>query len=90
MPNATWAPRPARKAVRTASTKWKLLSVTMQERGVIPSGAEQYLMQFKGGTPVFVTLSDLGLPLTVNVDENPIETEAPELPVARPLSASPL
>ncbi len=80
----------ARKAVRTASTKWKLLSVTMQERGVIPSGAEQYLMQFKGGTPVFVTLSDLGLPLTVNVDENPIETEAPELPVARPLSASPL
>lgn len=80
----------ARKAVRTKSTGWRLLSATMTPRGEVPAGAETYLMQFKGGQPVYITLSDLGLPLTVNAEENTIEVTTPTLPQPRPLSASPL
>lgn len=81
----------ARKAVSTASTSWTLVSATMNVRGEIATDAPQYLMQFKSGSPVFVTLSEQGLPLTVNADENTVEIPAPaKLPEAKPLSPSPL
>ncbi|MDE6366722.1 MAG: DUF4831 family protein [Muribaculaceae bacterium] len=80
----------ARKAVSKQSTSWTLISAVMNVKGEIPADAEQYLMQFKGGTPVFVTISETGLPLTINTDDA-IEADAPyELPVAKPLSPSPL
>jgi len=80
----------ARKAVRFAATSWKLISATMSPRGEIPTDAEQYLMQFKGGTPVYVTLSEQGLPLTINAEDTTLEVNRPVLPQPRPLSASPL
>lgn len=72
----------ARKAVSKQSTSWTLISAVMNVKGEIPADAEQYLMQFKGGTPVFVTISETGMPLTINTDDA-IEADAPcELPVA--------
>lgn len=80
----------ARKAVSKQSTSWTLVSAVMNVKGEIPADAEQYLMQFKGGTPVFVTISETGMPLTINTDDA-IEAATPrELPVARPLTPSPL
>lgn len=80
----------ARKAVRTASTSWKLLSAVIVAKGEIPDKAETYLMQFKGGSPVYVMLSDKGIPLTINAEDTPAPTKTLELPTAKPLSASPL
>lgn len=80
----------ARKAVRRASTGWKLLSAVIVPKSEIPDGAEQYLMQFKGGQPVFVMLSAQGVPLTINSEEVPAATDTPELPTPRELSKSPL
>lgn len=80
----------ARKAVKTASTSWRLLSATVVAKGEIPAGAEQYLMQFKSGSPVYVMISPLGMPLTINAEDIPSEGAAPELPKARELSKSPL
>lgn len=79
----------ARKAVASPSTSWKLTSVTMNSRGEIPSGAETWLMQFKGGSPVFVELDANGVPLAISTDA-PAPAPAPVLPVAKPLSPSPL
>lgn len=79
-----------RKAVSRASTTWKLLSATITPVGRIPAGADAYVMQFKGGAPVTVILSSLGLPLTINSDELPAEGATKELPVARELTESPL
>lgn len=80
----------ARKAVRATSTSWKLLSAVITAKSEIPDGAETYLMQFKGGSPVYVMLSDRGMPLTINAEDLPAEAKGPELPVAKPLTTSPL
>jgi len=80
----------ARKAVKAKSTTWQLLSAVIVADGEIPAGAETYLMQFKGGQPVYVVLSDKGIPLTINYEDEPKEGEAREMPVASVLSKSPL
>lgn len=81
----------ARKAVKSASTSWQLLSATIIPKAEIPAGAEQYLMQFKGGQSVFVMLSEQGIPLGINIEDTPTASDAPaDLPTAKPLSKSPL
>jgi len=79
----------ARRAVREASTRWELTSVTMNSRGRIPTDAETWLMQFKGGTPVFVELNANGIPLAINA-EPAAEEPAPATPEAKTLTPSPL
>ncbi|MDE7335068.1 MAG: DUF4831 family protein [Muribaculaceae bacterium] len=83
-------PEVARKAIAKASTRWELTGAEIYAGAEVPSGAEQYLMQFKGGQPVFVALSPMGNPLTVNSDEIPAEPKFPAMAEAQPLSATPL
>lgn len=79
----------ARKAVAKASTRWELTGVDVTTRGEIPADAEQWLMQFKGGQPVFVELDSRGIPLAISTEAP--EREAPAaLPEPTPLTASPL
>ncbi|MCM1309896.1 MAG: DUF4831 family protein [Bacteroides sp.] len=80
----------ARKAVKSASTTWKLLSAVIVPTGEIPSGAETYLMQFKGGSPVFAMLSAEGMPLTINSEDLPAAAEKVALPETKALTKSPL
>ncbi len=81
----------ARKAVKSASTSWKLVSATIIPQGEISAEAEQYLMQFKGGQPVYVMLNAQGVPLAINSEEVPKDYyPSVEIPVAKPLSKSPL
>lgn len=79
----------ARKAVKEASTRWELTNVVMTETGRIPSGAEQWLMQFKGGMPVFVETNSAGVPLAISTEAPEAESDV-TLPQAKALTASPL
>lgn len=80
----------ARKAIAKASTKWELTGAEIYAGAEMPSGNEQYLMQFKGGQPVFVALSSMGNPLAINTEEIPAQPRIPEMREATPLTATPL
>lgn len=83
-------PEAARQAIAKASTKWELTGAEIYAGSEIPAGAEKYLMQFKGGQPVFVALSATGNPLTVNSENVPSAPKAPALPENTPLTKTPL
>ncbi|MDE6228851.1 MAG: DUF4831 family protein [Muribaculaceae bacterium] len=83
-------PEAARQAIAKASTQWELTGAELFAGAEIPAGAEQYLMQFKGGQPVFVALAETGNPLTVNSDNVPAMPKAPTLPDDTPLTKTPL
>lgn len=80
----------ASKAVIKPSTSWQLTGAEISVLSDIAPNSESYLMQFKGGTPVYITVSEQGIPLTINseVEEEP-EAEESELS-GRELTASPL
>lgn len=81
----------ARKAIKSASTSWNLISAAILSQGEIPADAEQYLMQFKGGQPVYVLLNAQGVPVAINTEEVPaVYHNSVEIPEAKPLSKSPL
>lgn len=80
----------ASKAVKEASVDWTVTGAEMSVRGYVPQGAEQYLMQFKGGNAVFVMLSDEGTPLAINTESVQEPTVAATRLNASPLTLSPL
>lgn len=59
----------ARRAIVRPSTTWTLTGAKIYADAQIPSGAQQYLMQFKGGQPIEVLLSQSGVPLSINSNE---------------------
>lgn len=80
----------ARKGIAKPSTSWQLTGAKIYPGAEVPADAEQYLMQFKGGQPVFVALSPMGNPLTVNSEEIPAAAAVPEVPAPTPLTKTPL
>ncbi len=80
----------ARKAIAKPSTIWQLTGAKIYAGAEVPADAEQYLMQFKGGQPVFVALSAMGNPLTVNSDDIPPMPAPAEVPAPTPLTKTPL
>lgn len=74
-------------AIKEEKQSAKVLSVTMVPRGVADS-SEQWLVQFKAGSPVSMTLTDDNLPLAINADA--VVEPAPAVPVARAAELSPL
>ena len=80
----------AKKAVIKPSTRWQLTGAEICVLAEVPAESETYLMQFKGGTPVYITVSEQGIPLTINAELEEVE-EAEESELSgRELSASPL
>lgn len=80
----------ARNAIARPSTTWQLTGAKIYAGAEIPAGAEQYLMQFKGGQPVFVVLSPMGNPLSINSEDIEATPAKPALPEATELTATPL
>lgn len=80
----------ARKAIARPSTTWQLTGAKIYTGAEIPAGAEQYLMQFKGGQPVYVVLSPMGNPLAINSEDIEATPAKPEVPEATELTATPL
>lgn len=80
----------ARKAVKTPSTRWTLSAAEVSIGGRTESGAEEYLMQFKSGAPVYVLVSDRGTPLAINAEAPEFDEPEPSRLAPRGLSASPL
>lgn len=67
-------------AITKKSNTVEVASVTITPRGVADQD-NRWLVQFKGSSSPFIVLNDAGIPLSVNAE--PIETDAPELPVGR-------
>lgn len=79
----------ARKAVGKASTSWRLTKAVLTPRGEIADGAEQWLMQFKAGAPVFVALSAQGVPLAISTEPDVEKASSASVAPTKP-SKSPL
>lgn len=58
----------ARNAIAAPSTSWRVTSATISTVGVPQTSGETYLVQFKAGTPVTMTLNAQGLPLSLGTD----------------------
>lgn len=80
----------ARTAIARPSTSWQLTGAKIYTGAEVPAGAEQYLMQFKGGQPVFVVLSPMGNPLAINSEDILKAPAAPAVPKATALTPTPL
>lgn len=80
----------ARKAVGKPSTSWRLTKAVLTPRGEIADGAEQWLMQFKAGAPVFVALDAQGVPVAISAEPDAAEAAAPAAPASADMSKSPL
>lgn len=79
----------AAKAVKEPSTQWTLTDVSMSTHGEIPQGAEQWLMTFKSGSPVYVELNEAGVPLAISTDAPEAKPEAAK-PESTPLTKTAL
>lgn len=75
-------------AVRNPSRTVEVRSITITTHGVIDPD-NRWLVQFKNGSNVSMTLTEGGMPLTINT-ENVAEETSPKLPVAVPAPVSPL
>lgn len=62
----------ASKAVARPSTRWYLTGAEICVLADVPNGAETYLMQFKSGNPVFITVNEQGTPLTINAEADDV------------------
>lgn len=74
--------------VREPRKSVTLKSVTIVPRGVADS-ENRWLAQFKAGSAPYMILNSANIPVAVNTGDVP-EDAAPELPVARPASPTPL
>lgn len=80
----------ADKAVQKSSTRWQLTGAEICVLADVPTGSETYLMQFKSGNPVYITVNEQGTPLTINAEfEDEIEVEESSLK-GKDLTHSPL
>lgn len=66
----------------------KLKGASISSYG-IPDPEETFSIQFKAGYPVYVTLDEAGLPLSINTEEIP-EAEKESIPEAVPAAPTPL
>ncbi len=73
--------------VRKPSHEVVIKSVTINTRGTA-NPENRWTVQFKAGTPVTMTLTDDGVPLSINTDGNLAPT--PELPKPKAAGVSPL
>lgn len=80
----------AAKAVNEASTTWTVTGAEMTVNATVEPGSEQYLMQFKSSTPVFLLVSEQGAPLAINAESADAPKLTPSQLKASPLTANPL
>lgn len=71
----------ARQAVAKPSSSWRITSAEISTAGVPQTSGETYLVQFKPGSSVTMTLNDQGLPIAINTDaEETAQTQSSPTP----------